>query len=323
MAIVLKDFASRTLLSVNRVVGQVYSTLIKEFIPSGFKTQLFVMRVTGMWPTVDDPCWYKWLTIAALLLVTILSPMSLCVNLIFANTIEEIIEHATIPLNLWMIAIKAGLFYRRRHNLRDFFGIHAGLAQGAGRNTMTIDRVARANSRVHIAIMVLDVSSWFMAMIQSVLLTPGNGMVSSTSHWSYTFTAKRWVFLVVLWFQVCCTCVSVNWVATTDSLYIALMNTVCGHLTERRFYRHEKCDFQTKNMILFDSLAKQLSNIVSQAFLGQFGVSCLLLCASVYLLSVVRCKLKITPNLVFHSFIYTSANDNCRMILRTIYSSLL
>lgn len=46
-------------------VQRLYTAVVTEDIPHGFRSQVLLMRVTGAWPTTDNSFLYKCLTIVA------------------------------------------------------------------------------------------------------------------------------------------------------------------------------------------------------------------------------------------------------------------
>lgn len=305
---------------------KIYAAQVKEDVPLGFRSQVFVMRVTGIWPTTNDSPWYKWLTIGFFFIVGFLAPLTLFVNVFYSNNIQEAIEHSFVALNFWATAIKAGVSLWRRNNLRHIFRIQANLMNASGSNVQRNDQVARMNYLVHIGFTVLYCSTMSGAVIQATLSKPEDAIFPSTAPLPYGFARRRSVYLAVLVYQILGGYGIIIWAGIKDSLFFAFINTVCGHVAQLKerlqslgtdgddmtFYRdlvecckcYEDCirsliDFWSveSQLIFFSSslilhavisFAKSMDNILSLAFFAQFGSSSLVICSTVYLLSVVR-----------------------------------
>lgn len=217
----------------NRVVAQIYAIHIKEIIPFGFQSHVFLMRVTGIWPTTNDSRWYKWLTIAFFLFVGVLFPFTMFVNIFMVNTIQEAMDHSFLSLSCWTSAFKACVIYQRRDSLRKLFIIHGNLCDdSSNRHKERLDRIAWINIRIHTALMTLYFLTTCTVVIQVIFAEPMQGFFSSTSHFPYAWARQRSVYLIVLVFQIVCALGIVAWTAIEDSLSIGLINTICGHVAE-------------------------------------------------------------------------------------------
>lgn len=224
MAIILSSRASMWL---KRSCGRVYAAHIKENIPHGFRLQVFVMRLTGLLPTTNDPPWYKWLTIVFFCSVGILLPWSQLVNIVFVQTIPAAMHHSFLPLNFWATAFKAAVIHYRRDDIRQLFRIHDGLwrATGCGRK---ID----VNIREQIATATLYLMTWLAVVVQSVLSESEDAMLPSTAHWPYDFAQAQAVYWIVLTLQIAISVGYIIWAAVGDLFYIGTINTACGHITQ-------------------------------------------------------------------------------------------
>lgn len=215
---VLKCFA--------RVCTKVYITIVSEHIPPGFRSYIFVLRVTGIWPIATDTSYYKWLTIVLIIFIGILFPLSLFINVFHATSIHSAMSHFFLSLTVGLTALKLGIIYWRRSSIRDLFRIHFGLLHD-GEN---YDMIARINFLVHIIISVLYVLCCTFVNAQSVMAKPGGGLFPSTGNLPYAFAQHRTVYLSVLGYQIWSSIGIVFWTAMEDAFYIALMNTACGHV---------------------------------------------------------------------------------------------
>lgn len=211
---------------------RVYATLVQEDIPPGYRTHVLVMRVTGAWPTANDPHWYQWLTIALFLFAGIISPISMSVNIFYATSVQEFIQLSFASVSAWSAIIKMFLIYWRRDSIRAFFRIHKCMLNSAGRQADADDRVARTNSRVHTILTAIYVLWICLAIIQSIFARVEDKIFMSTLNWPSAFAQRRPVYWFVLMFQAY-TAVNIGlWAGIGDSLPIALINTVRGHLAQ-------------------------------------------------------------------------------------------
>lgn len=247
----------------------------------------------------DDSRWYKWLTFAVFIIVGLLFPLSLFVNIIFATTIEEAVEHTFLTLTGWTIAFKAGILYWRRNVLRDIFRIHTSLLRDTKPldGTNYFERFEKILASIHFM-------SWCVGMIQVAFSRPEDATLPSTSQLPYEFAERHSVYLTVSVWQMLCASGLVAWVTMEDTLSLALMNITCEHVAQLKrqlrqlgsqgddllFYVNIKdCCMRYEDCLAF---ANAIQKVLSLAFLVQFGVSGMVLCAAVYLLSIVSCGVK-------------------------------
>lgn len=202
--------------------------ILPEDLPSGVTSQVLVMRATGLWPTADNPRWYRWLTITLFAFAGIVFPLSLLANIIFATTIQAAMDHLFFSLTCWTVTFKAIVIYRQHNAIRENIRIHAELQ----RSTVLDDSIARTNLRIHIALFSLYFAGWcaFLAQIFSAPPTERNWL--STTLFPFAFAQRPSVYVAVLVLQALGNLCLTIWVAIEDSLYIALMNIACGHLTQ-------------------------------------------------------------------------------------------
>lgn len=208
-------------------------TQLDGSIPIGFSTHVFVLRITGLWPMPrHDSPWYYRLTIAIFLLTGLIYPVSLTVNIFFANTIEEAMDHVFLSSTVWLTAIKAAVVYWRRDSIHDLFRIHVGLLKSATSNTDTYETVIRNNVRVHLAMATLYHLTSFVFVVQSCFSQREDSLWPSTLHFPYAFAQKRSVYWIVLVYQMICGQSITVWVAVQDAFFIALIGTVCHHVAQ-------------------------------------------------------------------------------------------
>lgn len=210
----------------------IVATHVKEDIPSGLRSHVFILRVTGVWPMADDSRWYKCLTIAFFVFVGILIPCSVCVNILFSHSFDEALDHLFLSITIWATTFKRSVIYWRRDSLRELFGIHAGLLHDDERNASNNDRIASTNFRMHVFFTAMYLCGWITDLVQSFFSKPQEAMYPSTSHWPYDFARKRSVFLVGMMLQALLMLGIIVWTAVADSLYLALINIAIGHVAQ-------------------------------------------------------------------------------------------
>lgn len=292
----------RLLKRFDRIRAQMYDAQVKEVVPRGYQSHVFVMRVLGTWSTVDDSPWYKWLTIVLFLFVGILYPASVLIVTYYSVDIAEAINHICLAISCSTTAIKIGVTLWRRDHIRDIFRIHTTLMNTSGSDAVQNDRVARINYLVHVGSITLYSSSVMAVCFQVAVSKPEDGIFPSTAPLPFEFAHRRSVYLGGLVCQIICAYCSVFWAATMDSLFFALINTVCGHVGQLKkrlqslgsqgddvtFYRElMECCKCYENCL---SLAKSINNVLSLALFAQFGGSILNMCFGMYLISIVSIK---------------------------------
>lgn len=209
----------------------VYASQVKEDVPRGYQSHVFVMRVTGVWPTTEDSRWYRWLTIALFMFCGFLFPLSLSVNILFSNSMDEAMEHLFLSLTIWAATFKTVVIYWYRDDIRKLFRIHEALLSGCGRNAIENNRIAWMNTFAHAFFTLMYMMGW-TAFVTMSITKPEDAIYQSTSRLPYDFARNRAVYLTVLLFQALSNTVVVLWGSMGDSFYIALMNSNCGHVTE-------------------------------------------------------------------------------------------
>lgn len=216
---------------INRIVGRIYSSRVKEDIPFGFQSHVFVMRVTGTWPTTDDSRWYKLLTISFFLFVGIMWPLCFFGNMLYANnTIDEVMMQLFAVIMACTITIKGVAIYWHRDSIRELFRIHTELLRND--SLQRLHRIGRRNFRVHTTLTAFYLLAWLNDVVQIYYLKPEERSYSSTAHYPHDIARNRAVYLTVLVLQASGSVGAVLWLGVQDTLPYALLNTVCGHVAE-------------------------------------------------------------------------------------------
>lgn len=185
--------ALRTMASswLNRVIDRLYiAALVEKEIPHGFRSHVFVLRVTGAWPTTNVSSLYKCLTIAFLLFVGIVFPLSLPFHILYSNfEIQDVLLHSFASLSALATTFKMFVIYWRRDSIRGFFCIHTKLiSDGGRRDAAANDQVAQINIRLHVIFTTLYVLWDLLSLVQSVLASPEHKTFISTRNLPYDFT---------------------------------------------------------------------------------------------------------------------------------------
>lgn len=215
---------------LHRLCGRIYDSLVKEDIPRGFRSYVLVMRVAGFWPTAGDLRSYKWHTIAFYVLLGMLFPLSMCVNVIFVNSIDEIMERFFYLSAICIVTYKSCIIYWRCDNIRELFRIHGSLLP---EHTQHHDRVAHINKRVHFLLTLLYFMTWIAFVSQSLYTRDKSALLPSTTLLPYEFARRPAIFSSVLGYQILSCFLYSVWVASMeDSFYVALINANCGQVAE-------------------------------------------------------------------------------------------
>lgn len=243
---------------------KVYAAALKEDIPLGFQSHVFIMRVTGIWPMADDSAWYTRYTVVIFLLIGLLLPLEESVNIFFAmDSVEGAMDHVYLSLTHFITAVKAFIIYWYRDDIREIFRLHAILLRGNDVTTDRYKRTVRMNYLVHISFTSIYVISWWGALVQVLTSEPDEAMWRSTLHFPFKLADNHALYLIVLVYQGLSILANVFWTAVTDAFYVALINMICYHVTylkkrlvrlgaqpnDRLFYkdliecceRHESC----------------------------------------------------------------------------------
>lgn len=247
MAKICKELCSR----VTAWVDRLYAVQIKEFVPRGFRSHVFGLRVTGLWPTIDDDSRrYTCFTAASYLLVGIIVPLMVSANIITADSIEGAMDHLFLSLTYHTSAVKAAIIYWHRDSIRDYFRMYANLLRGVDCAT-----TERMNIRIHVWLTAVYILAWTAIAIQTVFTAPEEAIWRSTVHWPYEFARSRWLYLTVLVYQALSIFVNIFWVGVEDALYVALINAACSHVTELK-ERLRRLGTQQNDLLFYKDLIK-------------------------------------------------------------------
>lgn len=214
----------------SRAIARIYGAQVTENVPLGFRLQIFLRRVMGLWPMADDSRWYKWLTISFFLLVAIIFPITIFVNIFYANSIDDAMEQCFISLTCIVNTLKAGVVYWRLHSVRELFQIHAKLLRGGEYGAKIHNRIARSNIRIHLIISFLYMSSWCNNVVQVVFFDSEKPSMY-TARLSIA-NNNRSVYYSVLIYQIVMGFGDTLWVAMEDTFPVVLINTACGHIRQ-------------------------------------------------------------------------------------------
>lgn len=217
---------------VHRLCSRLYAALVTEYVPHGFRSHVFALRVMGLWPLPDDQRWYKWLTITFFLVVGILFPLTQFVNIFYANSMEEILDSLFLTMTHWANIYKAAIIYWHRNSIREVFRTHEILIRDGDRNATNNDRVAWINIYIHIILSILYFNWWVLLVVQIIFSKPFDRMHSSTSRLPYEYLQRSSINLTALMYQIVCDVGHTFCAGVEDAFYIALMNTTCGHVAE-------------------------------------------------------------------------------------------
>lgn len=211
---------------------RIYAAVVKEDVPPGFRSHVFMLRITEDWPTATDRHWYKWLTITFFAVVGIIFPFTQFVNIFYANSIEEGMDQIFTPLTCWTTTFKAAIFYVHQKSIKQIFRIHQKLLRRAGNAVEYHEHIARSNFHMHICFTLLYLMTWAGYIIQVSLSKPEDAFFSSTSRFPYAIAQRREVYMIMLVYQALCSLGIGIWASTQDTFYIGLINVICGHVTQ-------------------------------------------------------------------------------------------
>lgn len=215
---------------LNGNCAKMYAALVKEFVPRGFRSHIFLLRVLGLWPSADASRWYKYLTIAYFSFVGIVFPLSQLVNMFFVHTILQAMDSMFISFASWATTCKAAVIYWRRDHIRQLFCLNANIAHNG--NSGMAQRATHTNINVQIILAALYLVTWFFGVIQSVVVKRVNAMLPSTAHWPYDIVHEGNVYWPGLVLQSVTSGVFIVSVATMDAFYIASITMTCGHIAQ-------------------------------------------------------------------------------------------
>lgn len=209
----------------------IYAMHVSEHIAHGLKSQVFAMRMTGLWPTTHDSPYYKWLTITIFLL-QIVCPMSMLVVVVFADTIEEAINGVCLVVPCAFIAYQAVILYGQRDNIRRLSEILRATMPSDSHKAAKFYRIARINFLVHVSLSPLYFSTLCVIVVQSIISRPEDAFLTSTARWPFEFAQRRPIYWIVLMYQA----MSIVWVgvwsAMVHSMLFALILLACEHVAQ-------------------------------------------------------------------------------------------
>lgn len=233
MVIPLKGYKSCAVTWFKRIIGRIYGTQLTEIIPYGFRSQIFVLRLAGLWPTADDSPSYKWLTNAYFFFVGLCYPMSMFVNIFYVGSVEGIMDNLFLVFSGLAIAVKAGNLYWRHDSIREIFRLHVVLLRDASReHTLQHDRIARINDRINMAVTAFYSALITAMIIQLFFSVRQERFFASTTYIPFDGAQRSSVYLFVLVYQVLNSWHNIITVASQDSLFLAMIITVCRHVRQ-------------------------------------------------------------------------------------------
>lgn len=228
----LSSISERQFKRFDRACDKIYGAVVKEDVPYGYRSLVFVMRLIGIWSTANDSYGYRFQALTLFMFVGILMPFSVFVMAFYFNSIQEAMELTASSLSYWTIALRTAITYWRSDSLRDVFRIHTKLTSSKGSSTEKNERVARVNFLVHTSFSFFYAFTISVALVQVALSKPEDALFPSTSPLPYAFAQRRSVYLSVLVYQMAFSYMFTVCAAIMDSLLFALINTVCGHMEQ-------------------------------------------------------------------------------------------
>lgn len=204
---------------------------VEKDIPHDYKSHVFVLRVSGVWPMAEDSCCFKCLTIVFLILVAVIFPLSLPMNILLVDfKIQIAMQYSFAALSALAATIKIAVIYWRRNDIRAFFRAHTTMSRDG--NTAAHNHVVRMNIQIHALFTCLYILWDIFAQINSWMAPPEDKTISSTMNLPYDFAQSYTIYVIVLVFQIVSSVLMCVLVALADAIFIAKMNTVCGHLMQ-------------------------------------------------------------------------------------------
>lgn len=213
-----------------RIGDKIYTAMVKEDIPRGFRSHIFVMRTIGVWPTANDSSKYKWLTVVFFTIFGFAFTLSMIINAVWVTTVQEATDCLHFSLNVWAFIFKSAIIYWRHNEIRELLQIHANLMTSKSKHN---EQMVYVNVRIHIVITIVYIVSCWVFAYQSVLARGENSLYPSTSHFPYEFAQRRTLFWFVMVFQVVSCMISADWAGSMqDSVYSALINANCAQMAD-------------------------------------------------------------------------------------------
>lgn len=217
---------------MRRLYENVFTNQITEHIPADMKPQVFMFRITGIWPSQDDSLAYTILTTVCFGLWGFAFPLSLIINVFYADAIEDVMDSLFISATCLNTTFRAAVVYSQRSNIRRLFRIHVDLMRNCDRDGNQMFRnVVHLNVNVFRFLLCFYSAACGIIIPQVALCKRENGIWPSTSRMPYAFANKQWVYLSALLFQILCSYGIIFWTAVGDAYPVALMNMTCGHVT--------------------------------------------------------------------------------------------
>lgn len=257
MSIIQRIISLQALQWLLNVRDKIYMPDVEEYVPSGLRSHVFMMRVTGIWPvaTVNSSA-YKWLTIVIFTVIGTIMPLSMFINVLFAHSMQEAMDY-TFALTGWATTVKAGVLYWHGDSIRHIFRIHAKLLRG-GQHNANNERIANLNLNTHLSFSVLYFCCLSGLATQTFISLPEHGIFPSTAHFSEDIAKYRMLYWLVLMYQILSGLIIINWTATQDTFYIALINIICGHVADlkQRLVDLGKADASRKDLPFYEDIVE-------------------------------------------------------------------
>lgn len=204
-----------------------------EYIPPDIKPTIFIFRHTGIWPPMPKTHLYNLSTVMWLLLIGIPFPLTIFVNLYYATTIQQIVDHFLISTTAMFCTLKAINIYWQQRNVRKVFELHATMLNKSNNKFDDVDefnRIKRYNRLILRFFVFLYLTTWCTVVLQVIFGKPEKRMWPSTYNLPHETLKEPKLYLIVLIYQGLSNLILTLWCGLVDTFPVILILMLGGHI---------------------------------------------------------------------------------------------
>lgn len=219
-----------------------------------FKTFTFV----GLWPksSIRYPFLYIFWAVIVWLILGIFYPLSLILNLIFAESIFEMAERLVITSSVVVLVIKAINLISNRNGLRQLFVQLKELDDGISDelHVAEMQSVIQISHRLYFSFLCSYISTCVLLVFQAIFSKPETRMWSSTYSYPYDWAHLSYVYVSGIFFQGISNHCIVVFAVAADTYGVILIHILAAHINilHSRLERLGKCVRQSGREQYYD-----------------------------------------------------------------------
>lgn len=204
------------------------------------KYHLKTFHLAGVWPNVSSKysiLYHSW-TLFIFLVLGLLFPLSQILNIIFADSIIEMVDRSVITSSVVVVVIKALNLYIKRKELDDFFSEIKKLDIEIQEESQVqqISTAIKISHKLFFSYLYPYISTCVLLAFQTIYSRPAIRMWSSTYAYPFDWSQKTEIYVTGLFIQgICNTCIVIFAVAadTYGAVLIHILSTHIDILQDR------------------------------------------------------------------------------------------